>query len=335
VATAGFSRVLALTDELGTYEHAEFTTIRAEHGYCVDDVARVLVVCSREVAPSEEVRRLGRGALEFLRGSQDAGGGCHNRRNTLGEWTSAVEIDDAWGRSLWGAGTAVARGDRDLVEEALLVFSRGAQVRSVHSRALYFGALGGAEVLGADPGNKSARALLTDVAGRLDEVGCGVGWEWPEARLTYANAVLPETMLAVGGALGRDDLTRRGLQLLRWLVERETSSGHLSVAPGHGSGPGDVARGFDQQPIEVAALADACARAATTSGELLWERGVVMAKDWFEGGNDCGVLMYDQETGGAYDGLGDGWVNKNQGAESSLAMVMVNQHAQVRAEVLV
>ena len=37
-----------LTDAGGLYEHAEGDTPRQEHGYCLDDVARALVVVCRE-----------------------------------------------------------------------------------------------------------------------------------------------------------------------------------------------------------------------------------------------------------------------------------------------
>ena len=37
-----------MTDERGTFEHAVFAEPRPEHGYCTDDMARVLVVASRE-----------------------------------------------------------------------------------------------------------------------------------------------------------------------------------------------------------------------------------------------------------------------------------------------
>ena len=93
---------------------------------------------------------------------------------------------------------------------------------------------------------------------RLDTIRGGHGLK---PRLTYANATLPEAMIAAGTALDRPELLRRGLELLGWLLARETRQGHLSVTPVGGSGPDDDGPGFDQQPIEVAALADACARA--------------------------------------------------------------------------
>ena len=43
-----FDHLLRLTDRRGTFEHACFAEPRPEHGYCTDDMARVLVVATRE-----------------------------------------------------------------------------------------------------------------------------------------------------------------------------------------------------------------------------------------------------------------------------------------------
>ena len=64
------------------------------------------------------------------------------------------------------------------------------------------------------------------------------------ARLTYANAVLPEALVAIGAALGDDDTLHAGLDLLHWLVEQETHDGHLSVTPAGGWQDGDARPGL-------------------------------------------------------------------------------------------
>ena len=41
-----FDHLDALTDVYGLFEHALYATPRTEHGYCVDDNARALLVAS-------------------------------------------------------------------------------------------------------------------------------------------------------------------------------------------------------------------------------------------------------------------------------------------------
>ncbi len=140
-------------------------------------------------------------------------------------------------------------------------------------------------------------------------------------------------MIATGSALGRPALVRQGLDLLEWLLLHETRHGHLSVTPVGGSGPADGGPGFDQQPIEVAALADACARAFDLDGNRQWLDGITAAADWFLGDNDVGVLMWDPQTGGGLDGLHRSGANLNQGTESTLAFLSTMHHARRMARV--
>ncbi len=168
----------------------------------------------------------------------------------------------------------------------------------------------------------------------MTRVGWDAGWPWPERRLTYANATVPEAMIAAGSALDRPILVKLGLELLEWLLDRESQQGHLSVTPVGGRGPGDHGPGFDQQPIEVAAMADACARAMTVDNSPRWVDGVTAAADWFLGDNDGSVVMWDPVTGGAFDGLEIGGANLNQGTESTLALLSTLQHARSRVSVL-
>jgi hypothetical protein len=190
-----------------------------------------------------------------------------------------------------------------------------------------FAALGAAEVALHDPRHFRARSLLADAVSAIGPVATEADWPWPEPRLSYANAALPEALIAAGDALGRPEVTEDGLMLLRWLLDRETLDGHLSPTAVGGAGRGDHSPRFDQQPIEVAAVADACARAQAVTGDDAWRRGVDLAIGWFAGNNDCGAVMWDPETSGGYDGLTATGPNLNQGAESTLALISTLQHA--------
>ena len=323
-----FDHLLRLTDRRGTFEHACLGEPRPEHGYCTDDMARVLVVATRQPDTDGDVNGLAGIAVRFLNEAQAYSGACRNRMDRTGRWTDEPTTEDHWGRCIWGLGTAAAHSDVGLVRRlAVIQFERAAQVRSKWPRASAFAALGAAELLAVQPDNSSARKLITDYAAGVAEPNGDPAWPWPEPRLTYANAVLAEAMIAAGVALDRPDLVQRGLDLLGWLVECETVDGHLSPTPAGGRGADDPRPGFDQQPIEVSTLADACARATAVDAGAIWPECVLAAAAWFEGANDAEQLMWDPDTGGGYDGLHADGVNRNQGAESTLAVMSTFQHA--------
>ncbi|HVA07444.1 MAG TPA: hypothetical protein VNG12_11960 [Acidimicrobiales bacterium] len=317
-----------MSDARGTFEHALFDQPRREHGYCTDDIARVLVVAARERDPLPAVGTLTELSLRFLTDALVTDGQCHNRMNLWGRWEDEAGVEDCWGRTIWGLGTAIARSDHGGIRQwATVQFDRACRQRSPWPRAMAFAALGTANVLAVRPGHAAARALLNDAADAICGLDGGPGWLWPEKRLSYANAVVPEAMIAAGAVLERPDLLQAGLELLEWLLERETDDGHLSVTPAGGAGPDDVGPAFDQQPIEVAAMADACARAAGVDGHQRWPHGVSMAARWFLGDNDSGTIMWDPVTKGGFDGLERCGANANEGTESTLAMLSTFQLA--------
>jgi hypothetical protein len=323
---APFEHLLRLSDTHGIFEHALFREPRPEHGYCVDDVARALVVIARDVDPTPEVQDLGRLCLRFLADGQDATGLVRNRFGSDLRWADEPRAEDAWGRALWGLGTAAARS-AELGMQALSRFELSADVRSTYPRAMAFASLGAGEVLRAHPEHSQARRLLAEATRAASRPGTDRDWPWPEPTLSYANAVLAEALIVGGALLPDPQALADGLRMLGWLLATESAAGHLSVAPAGGWARGDDRPGFDQQPIEVAALADACAQAHAVTGESRWLRGVELAAAWFMGANDSGQVMYDPDGGGGYDGLEQGGRNENQGAESTLAMMSTFQLA--------
>ncbi len=323
-----FQHLLRLSDDTGVLEHARGAMPRRSHGYCVDDVARALVVITREPVPPAEVARLGERCLTFLAHAQAPDGRFHNRLGYDRRFEDDPGVGDWWGRALWGLGTAAATSPTPWVrDEALASFELGCQVRSPDPRAMAFAALGAAAVLGARSEHLGARRLLRAAVDHVGRPGADPAWPWPEPCLTYGNATLAEALLAGGAALGDADLVRDGLVLLEWLVGIETIGDHLSLTPVAGWAPGEPRPAFDQQPIEAAALADAAARAHAVTGQGRWLDVVGLAAGWFLGANDLGVALFDPLTGGGYDGLERGGRNANQGTESTLAFLSTIQQA--------
>jgi hypothetical protein len=216
---------------------------------------------------------------------------------------------------------------------ALGGFRLAAQCRSPHIRPMAFAALGAAELLSRRPDEIAARRLLTDTLAAIGEPADDDSrWPWPEERLSYGNASIAEALIVAGAALPDAAALNRGLDLLEFLLRTETRDGHLSVTPVGGRGRGDAGPGYDQQPIEVAALADACASAFRITLHSFWLTGVRLAWGWFLGDNDSATPMFDPRTGGGYDGLERHGRNLNQGAESTMAMLATAQQYRLISE---
>jgi hypothetical protein len=74
-----------------------------------------------------------------------------------------------------------------------------------------------------------------------------------------------------------------------------------------------------QEPERVRTLATTYARARS---DLRWYEQAQRAFDWFIGWNDLGLELCSPKTGGCRDGLHVDRVNRNQGAESTLAFLL-------------
>ena len=74
-------------------------------------------------------------------------------------------------------------------------------------------------------------------------------------------------------------------------------------------------------------MADAAARAFTVTGQADWADVTIRSAEWFTGRNDLGVAMFDERTGGCFDGLQVDGPNLNQGAESTIALLTALRQA--------
>jgi hypothetical protein len=327
-----WAHIARLSDDTGLLEHARNAIVRREHGYCVDDVSRGLVVAGRERQPTALVVTLSERYLAFLSNALAPDGRCRNRMSYDRRWLDEPSTGDWWGRAVWGLGTAAARSTVPWIRaEAREAFRIAVQQRSPWPRAMAFAGLGAAEMLRACAKEGAAAELLADAATVIGVPGADPEWVWPEPELSYANPALAEVVIAAGDLLGDEPLLTDGLRMLAWLCHLQEHHGHLSTVPVGGWRPDLPKHRHDQQPIETAATADACATAAAVTGDDRWDGPLLQSIAWFLGDNDSGTVMFDRQTGGGYDGLTPNGPNLNQGAESTLALIATLQHARTLA----
>jgi hypothetical protein len=316
-----YGHLLGLIDDTGIYEHSRYGVPRREHGYTLDDASRALIVlCDAPVddAVISAIRTL----LAFTLDSMTGEGRFRNRLTFDRQWLEEPETGDTQGRAIWALSVASVRAPRDeLRQAASSALSEIPDPDSPHLRPLAYSSLGAQALWEHNPLDGRAARFAAPFAERMR----GARRPWPETRLTYANGRIPAAMLAGGQVLGDGDLIDTGLLTLSWLVEVETRGDHLSFAPVDGWAPDEPRPGFDQQPVEAAALSDACERAWVITGEDRWKNAVVRCGEWLQGRNDGNARMYDPVTGATSDGLMETGTNSNSGAESTIAGLAVLQ----------
>ena len=123
--------------------------------------------------------------------------------------------------------------------------------------------------------------------------------------MSYDNAKLPHALIASGRSGGDSRAGSLGLQALRWLVDQQKSpTGYFRPIGSNGFYQRDRERAqFDQQPIEANSTVSACIEAYHATDDPVWLQEARLAFEWFLGGNDLGLDLYDAKTGGCCDGL--------------------------------
>ena len=322
-----FSHLRAMTNRFGVWERSHGSTPRLERSFCTDDNARALVVVSRQASSDSRMSDLAGIYLRFLLGARTETGEFHNRRSIKGVWVDDVGSDDCQGRAWWALGAVARHGYEPWMRRAgVTAFDDCSGFDSPHLRSNAFAVLGAVDLLAVEPTHAKARDLLARASLVLASA-VRARIPWPEIRLTYDNARIPEALIAAGSNLDEKRTIDIGLRLLERLLWVETDGDHFSFTPVGGWEMGEVRPGFEQQPLEAAAMAEACYRAWTVTGHSAWRVRALRSAQWLMGRNDTGAVLYEVATGATSDSLKKDSVNENQGAESTLAGLAILQIA--------
>jgi len=320
--------LIALTDDVGILQHAIHDIPNRAEGYCTDDVARALIVAT--LADNADVRRLearrlSRIYLSFLLDAQRPDGRFRNFMSYARDWLDELGSPDSNGRAMWalGIGTTYAPIPawraicRERLERAIPVVAE-----LEHPRALAYAALGLTAARVSMGGTSSAlddalRFVAADLTARY-ATHAESDWDWFEQTMTYDNARLPEALIRIGHALGDANVLAIGLRTLRWYEAHTVEHGVLVPVGNAGwSSRGGRRARYGQQPLEAAAVVDAGLAAFEATGDPHWRELATVAVGWFSGRNTRRVVL--ARDGGCCDGLEELGLNRNMGAESTLA----------------
>ncbi|WP_010185342.1 glycosyltransferase family 4 protein [Sphingomonas sp. PAMC 26605] len=325
-----FAAVERMSDSTGMLQHSIFSIPDRRHGYCIDDNARALMLVS-QMTDLDDVQRdkwmtIYASFLQYAWNPEARR--FRNFMNFDRTWCEDFGSEDSNGRTLWAFGVTArdAQMDKHRMWAASMFDMTASLALELGSpRAHGFAMLGAAAMLEVVPTHSLALTILNrfgdELVGLLEDAR-RPQWEWFEIVLAYDNARLPEALLRAGLALKRDDMIQCGLQTLEWIVAKQTSPDGRFRAVGSESFGRVYAEPlqFDQQPLEAQATIDACSAAFDASQDPRWVEEANRAYRWYLGQNDLDLPLATAADGGCFDGLMPTGLNRNQGAESILAL---------------
>ncbi|MGE5391052.1 MAG: hypothetical protein ACM3PE_08295 [Deltaproteobacteria bacterium] len=317
-----YRHLIRMTDENGMMQFSHLDVPDTGSGYTLDDNARALML----TADNEDMQELAAVYAAYLFKAQDKNGNwCNLLVNRT--YYSTYDSEDSIGRALLACATGFnsqSEGIRELCQD---MFKRNLpRVLSFSSpRAIAYSLLALCRYqLQAWPSSyKTLAEHLSDELTKLYRLKHDRHWMWFEDYLTYCNGILPQALLAFAGVSGDKSAMAIGMETLAFLNEVIFRAGYLNIVGNEGwyQRGGEIAL-FDQQPVDAASIISVLLEAYQLLGNKHYLDLAFTAYDWYYGSNYHGLLLYNEQTGGCFDGLTKDGINLNQGAEAILSLLL-------------
>lgn len=318
-----------MTDSAGLVQHAIFSVPRRESGYTTDDNARALRLCTRLWGEEPDERMLARVStyLSFLEHARCPTRGFHNFMSYQRDWLDANGTGDCQGQAVRALaevlGSDLPDGYRDLarqlIESVLPVLSDLRNLRAQAYVILAWGHLWSKDVKDTE----TLELLAWTASQRLLECyqrSVRHDWQWFESRLTYANAVLPHALFVAAQRWPDEGFLDVAKASFEFLDRATTDEGMFWPVGNCDWYPhGEEKSRYDQQPVEAITMAEAALAAYSCEREDQYLSAFCRANDWLHGNNSLSAKLADPLSGACCDGLQPLGINRNQGAESTLA----------------
>ena len=320
-----------LTDCTGIFQHAKYAIPNRFEGYCTDDNVRALLVTAKyyNIFKDKSICDLLRIYMSFTFYAQKEDGTMHNFMSYQRNFLDSVGSDDMLGRTLWACGYVYGSPTlpKNVREVARIVFERAAKhaTPNFSLRGIAYSLLGLCHSRASiHEAHKKIRQLSAEMLHRYEDTRAS-DWVWFEDFMSYSNARLPQAMLLAYDAIGEPQLLSCGESTLGFLWDAVlTTKGVISVIGNDGWYIRDQQRAIsDEQAIDVGALVEALLDAYRVTGKVQYYENACRCFSWFTGNNRLNAPIYDEATGGCFDGLSlQEGVNQNVGAESTIAYLL-------------
>lgn len=329
--------VKKLTSSIGIVHYAHIDTPDYSSGYVLEDNALALITTTKHYImkhdPSD--KKYIDIYLNAMHLCQRPNGVFVNKLNTKGVAFIRNEtegIADSNAMAIWALGYFISQGDKlpkRNVDQAIRMMKNvlphiylftSSRAMSYLIKGLYF-----YNLVEQSENNLKAISFLSDKLLEFYNQVADKKWEWFESYLTYANATLPEAMLYSWKATGNVIYRIVAHSTFDFLLKQLFKSDQLHVLPNSfwfKKLDGQHKFVKQQQPVDVSYLTSTLDLFYCETHNNLYKDYLMIAFSWFFGNNESNLVLYNDKTGGCYDGIVKHNVNLNQNTESTLYYLM-------------
>lgn len=322
------SHISLLTDNTGIIQHARFGIANFKEGYCIDDNSRALILMLMLYKQDKSVTalKLMPVYLSFLQYMQTPDGYFRNFLSFTKDYLDEAGSEDSFGRTIWSLGYLICCSPNNSYREfgkELLNHSVTHFKNLQHLRGMANSLIGICYYLNAHPGEERFMIEANQLSASLIKAykRCKDGqWHWFEDNLTYDNAILPLSLLHYYQVSQHIEAYNVATESIAFLNGFSFENGYLNPVGNDGwlnkNGRNPI---YDQQAIEIMAMVLMYSKAFEITKDNMYLKHMQLSYEWFLGKNSLHVPLYDFETHGCADGLQFNSLNRNQGAESTIA----------------
>ncbi|MET0637651.1 MAG: glycosyltransferase [Chitinophagaceae bacterium] len=320
-----------MTDDTGIIQHAKFGIPNLKEGYCLDDNARALLMVLMAYKQKKHplALELSPVYLSYIHYMQNDDGRFRNFLSFSRNFLDEVGSEDSFGRAMWALGYLLGNAPNDAYYQTgkEIFFDAAPNFENLRSiRSIANTIIGVSYYLKSNPtdeGMTERLRVMTYLLVTEYQNTRTADWHWFEQVLAYDNAMLPLALFHAAMVLHDDKVGGIAMESMDFLTRHTLRDGYLSVIGNeqwyHREG---TASNFAQQPLDVLAQVLMYHQAYHYTKDKEYLNKLYLSFMWFLGENDLRMSLYDFETKGCCDGLERYGVNRNQGAESTLAYLI-------------
>ena len=321
-----------MTTRVGMVQFSKINFPDLESGYTLDDNARAMIAVAQHAELYDEKNDfdLIHLYLDFIDFCMLENGSFLNYVDKNQEFTlqnNETNLEDSNGRAIWALGFVISLNEslpQSIIHRAEKLFHRAMlpveKICSTRSMAFI---LKGIYYYQLKHKNYAYQSIIKTFADRMVQMyrhESDENWCWFEHSLTYANSILPESLLFAYKMTQDETYLEIAKESFDFLLEKTFTKNYFKGISNQtwyekGSQHPSNEKG-GEQPIEVAYTILALDSFYEVAHQRKYKQKLILAFEWFLGRNSINQLVYNPKTGGCYDGLEQKNINLNQGAES-------------------
>jgi len=318
--------LIRMTDNFGMTQFCNYSEPDISSGYTIDDNSRALItsILHNRIYNSMESQNLSKIYLNFIGQCQDESGNFKNNFKNDNE-TLNSHSDDSFGRAIWALGYATNKSeDLETIQKSEQYLKKSLNfLDGIKSpRAIAFAIIGLYHYYQKNPNTEILTLIkkLADCLVQRYNLECSEDWHWFENVLSYSNSKLPEALYLAYGITQNKEYLQIAESSLKFLTELIFLEGKICLIGQKGWYKQNGKRAlFDQQPVDASSLVNTYLTAFSITKNDEYYKNAIESIHWFYGNNHLEQMIYDETTGGCFDGIGKYTLNMNQGAESTLS----------------